>query len=60
MGKSFVFLWLLCLEFSLNRNSNIILEGWLWKQGNRVRTWKRRWFILTDGCLCYYESRTVD
>lgn len=39
-------------------DSTIIKEGWLWKQGARVRGWKRRWFVLTDACLCYYESRT--
>jgi hypothetical protein len=59
----------------LNSDSTIIKEGWLWKQGNerkinrsktkndlgaRVRGWKRRWFVLTDACLCYYESRTVN
>ncbi|XP_071964011.1 cytohesin-1-like isoform X2 [Antedon mediterranea] len=31
-------------------------EGWLMKQGGgRVRSWKRRWFILTDNCLYYFE-----
>ncbi|UJR16424.1 hypothetical protein I4U23_003326 [Adineta vaga] len=38
--------------------STIIKEGWLWKQGGLVRNWKRRWFVITDGCLFYYESRT--
>ncbi|CAF3557551.1 unnamed protein product [Rotaria socialis] len=39
-------------------DSTIFKEGWLWKQGGRVRQWKRRWFVITDGCLFYYESRT--
>lgn len=30
-------------------------EGWLWKQGGRIKSWKRRWFILTDNCLYYFE-----
>nr|XP_014350586.1 PREDICTED: cytohesin-3-like [Latimeria chalumnae] len=30
-------------------------EGWLMKLGGRVKTWKRRWFILTDNCLYYFE-----
>ncbi|XP_061882463.1 cytohesin-4-like isoform X1 [Entelurus aequoreus] len=30
-------------------------EGWLLKLGGRVKTWKRRWFILTDSCLYYFE-----
>ncbi|CAF3565599.1 unnamed protein product [Rotaria sp. Silwood1] len=39
-------------------DSTIIKDGWLWKQGGRVRNWKRRWFVITDGCLFYFESRT--
>ena len=27
--------------------------------GGLVRNWKRRWFVITDGCLFYYESRIV-
>ena len=30
-------------------------EGWLLKQGGRYKTWKRRWFILVDNCLYYFE-----
>ncbi|XP_072463506.1 cytohesin-2 isoform X1 [Notamacropus eugenii] len=26
--------------------------------GGRVKTWKRRWFILTDNCLYYFEYTT--
>ncbi|XP_057878609.1 cytohesin-4 isoform X1 [Melospiza georgiana] len=33
-------------------------EGWLVKLGGRVKTWKRRWFILTDNCLYYFEYTT--
>lgn len=33
-------------------------EGWLWKQGGRYRGWKRRWFILNDKCLYYFEYTT--
>ncbi|XP_071796543.1 cytohesin-1-like isoform X2 [Asterias amurensis] len=33
-------------------------EGWLMKQGGRYKTWKRRWFILTDNCLYYFEYTT--
>jgi len=40
-------------------DSTVLKEGWLWKQGGRVKNWKRRWFIITDGCLFYFETRTV-
>uniref|UniRef100_H3CGV1 Cytohesin 1b n=1 Tax=Tetraodon nigroviridis TaxID=99883 RepID=H3CGV1_TETNG len=35
-------------------------EGWLLKLGGsgRVKTWRRRWFILTDSCLYYFEYTT--
>ncbi len=31
----------------------------VWSTGGRVKTWKRRWFILTDNCLYYFEFTTV-
>ncbi|XP_060560232.1 cytohesin-1-like isoform X3 [Ruditapes philippinarum] len=33
-------------------------EGWLWKQGGRYKNWKRRWFILNDNCLYYFQFTT--
>jgi len=33
-------------------------EGWLSKQGGRYKSWKRRWFILNDNCLYYFEFTT--
>ncbi|XP_051571908.1 cytohesin-3-like isoform X2 [Myxocyprinus asiaticus] len=33
-------------------------EGWLLKEGGRIKTWKRRWFILTDSCLYYFQYTT--
>lgn len=38
---------------------NPIRDGWLWKQGGRFnKVWQRRWFILNDGCLYYFEFTT--
>jgi cytohesin len=37
---------------------NPVKEGWLLKQGGRVKNWKRRWFILNDNCLYYFEYTT--
>ena len=31
-------------------------EGWLWKQGGKVRSWKRRWVILSKSVLYYFEG----
>lgn len=33
--------------------------GLIFFVGGRVKTWKRRWFILTDNCLYYFEYTTV-
>uniref|UniRef100_A0A914GSC5 Cytohesin-1 n=1 Tax=Globodera rostochiensis TaxID=31243 RepID=A0A914GSC5_GLORO len=30
-------------------------QGWLQKQGNRYKTWNRRWFVLANRCLYYFE-----
>jgi len=32
------------------------MEGWLIKQGGTWKTWKRRWFVLNDSCLYYFQS----
>mmetsp|Transcript_6443 Transcript_6443/g.19522 ORF Transcript_6443/g.19522 Transcript_6443/m.19522 type:complete len:1618 (-) Transcript_6443:166-5019(-) len=31
-------------------------EGWLSKQGGRVKNWKKRWFILRNTTLYYFTS----
>ncbi|KAL0216225.1 hypothetical protein P9112_008409 [Eukaryota sp. TZLM1-RC] len=33
-------------------------EGFLVKQGKKVKNWKRRWFTLSQCCLRYYANRT--
>jgi len=30
--------------------------GWLTKRGHKVRNWKRRWFVLHEDTLEYYEN----
>ena len=35
-------------------------EGWLIKQGGRIKTWKRRYCILTDSCLYYFKNSVCD
>ncbi|KJE90748.1 myosin-X [Capsaspora owczarzaki ATCC 30864] len=32
-------------------------EGYMVKQGGRIKTWKRRWFILRDGTLAYFKGK---
>jgi hypothetical protein len=32
-------------------------EGWLMKEGHTFRSWKKRFFTLSEGCLSYYTSQ---
>lgn len=37
--------------------SLVTFSGWLYKQGSEgLRTWRRRWFVLSDYCLFYYKG----
>ena len=33
--------------------------GWLMKQGDIVKTWRRRWFVLKDGKLFWFADAAV-
>ena len=34
--------------------------GWLFKQGEHFRTWRRRWFVLKDGHLAWFKKNIVN
>lgn len=36
--------------------TNAEKKGWLTKQGGRIKTWKRRWFILSEAGLYYFKQ----
>ncbi|VDP33180.1 unnamed protein product [Schistosoma curassoni] len=42
-----------------SNQNNGIHKGWLWKLGGRVKSWKRRWFVLTEDSLIYYLTPDV-
>lgn len=33
--------------------------GWLTKQGEYIKTWRRRWFVLKQGKLFWFKDSTV-
>lgn len=35
------------------------MEGWLSKQGDKYKTWNRRWFVLKGPNLFYFKSPSV-
>jgi hypothetical protein len=37
----------------------MIKEGWLIKSDSAMKSWKKRWFILQDNLLYYFESQKV-
>lgn len=39
--------------------SNPERAGWLTKQGDYLRTWRRRWFILKQGKLLWFKDSGV-
>ncbi|KAH0833229.1 hypothetical protein J3R83DRAFT_12289 [Lanmaoa asiatica] len=37
-------------------NEGVIKSGYLWKKGERRKTWKKRWFVLRPAHLAYYKT----
>ena len=35
-----------------------VVLGWMWKRGQRIRSWKRRWAVVRGCALWYYASDT--
>ena len=35
-------------------SSEVVFSGILYKCGNKVKTWKKRWMALKDDCCLYY------
>lgn len=31
-------------------------QGYLTKEGGKHKSWRKRWFILTDNCLYYFKN----
>ncbi|KNC56093.1 uncharacterized protein AMSG_02106 [Thecamonas trahens ATCC 50062] len=41
------------------QTDEVIRQGWLLKQGNRIKTWKKRWMVLNRAFLLYFKSAAV-
>ncbi|KAK2430965.1 Fatty acid synthase subunit beta [Trifolium repens] len=39
--------------------SNPERTGWLMKQGEYIKTWRRRWFVLKQGKLFWFKESTI-
>lgn len=39
-----------------SQNDSVKKKGWLRKQGGVVKTWHRRWFILNEDYLFYFQK----
>ncbi|PPQ68645.1 hypothetical protein CVT26_002929 [Gymnopilus dilepis] len=37
-------------------DDSVIKAGYLWKKGERRKTWKKRWFVLRPHHIAYYKS----
>ncbi|KAH9921881.1 uncharacterized protein B0H18DRAFT_879845 [Fomitopsis serialis] len=37
-------------------DETVLMTGYLWKKGERRKTWKRRWFVLRPAHLAFYKT----
>lgn len=44
----------------IRMDTKITKEGYLIKQGGKIKTWKRRWFVLRESTLAYYKDEKDD
>ena len=42
---------------SPRRESSLEKNGYLVKLGGKLKTWKKRYFVLKDGTLTYWKSQ---
>jgi cytohesin len=47
------------METETNMYANAEKKGYLVKQGGRIKTWKKRWFVVKDNCLYYFRTHEV-
>eukprot|EP00730_Choanoeca_flexa_P003618 TRINITY_DN11455_c0_g1_i1.p1 TRINITY_DN11455_c0_g1~~TRINITY_DN11455_c0_g1_i1.p1 ORF type:complete len:980 (+),score=284.95 TRINITY_DN11455_c0_g1_i1:32-2941(+) len=44
---------------SVKKSPKFIMEGFLHKEGGKMKNWRARWFVLTDKELTYFKSASV-
>ncbi|CAM9958701.1 unnamed protein product, partial [Scytosiphon promiscuus] len=37
------------------QHQKVAKQGFLWKKGYRLKTWKQRWYVLVGNCIYYYH-----
>jgi len=42
---------------NINEKDDVICQGWAWKVGNKVKSWKRRYFKLNGSYLTYGKDK---
>lgn len=53
---------LLELHIAIAKNvfyEHVTFEGWLYKKGETIKNWRKRWCIIKEGVIYYYEDPFV-